>query len=80
MSAAKRITEERNTMFNWRAALAAFATWGTLGLVPDTAMAEPAIKAITSTQQAGGEVVRIDRKSTRLNSSHEWISRMPSSA
>ena len=25
-----------------------------------------------------GEV--IDRKSTRLNSSHEWISRMPSSA
>ena len=60
MSAAKRITEERNTMFNWRAALAAFATWGTLGLVPGTAMAEPAIKAITSTQQAGGEVVRIE--------------------
>ena len=25
-------------------------------------------------------VVRRDRKSTRLNSSHEWISRMPSSA
>ena len=24
--------------------------------------------------------IRIDRKSTRLNSSHEWISRMPSSA
>ena len=24
--------------------------------------------------------VRVDRKSTRLNSSHEWISRMPSSA
>ena len=24
--------------------------------------------------------MRIDRKSTRLNSSHEWISRMPSSA
>ena len=24
--------------------------------------------------------VRKDRKSTRLNSSHEWISRMPSSA
>ena len=23
---------------------------------------------------------KIDRKSTRLNSSHEWISRMPSSA
>ena len=27
--------------------------------------------------EAGYEV---DRKSTRLNSSHEWISRMPSSA
>ena len=27
-----------------------------------------------------GEVSRLDRKSTRLNSSHEWISRMPSSA
>ena len=24
--------------------------------------------------------LRTDRKSTRLNSSHEWISRMPSSA
>ena len=24
--------------------------------------------------------VEVDRKSTRLNSSHEWISRMPSSA
>ena len=27
-----------------------------------------------------GGVAGIDRKSTRLNSSHEWISRMPSSA
>ena len=26
------------------------------------------------------ETFSIDRKSTRLNSSHEWISRMPSSA
>ena len=25
-------------------------------------------------------VQKVDRKSTRLNSSHEWISRMPSSA
>ena len=25
-------------------------------------------------------VATLDRKSTRLNSSHEWISRMPSSA
>ena len=31
---------------------------------------------------AGGLTVlpALDRKSTRLNSSHEWISRMPSSA
>ena len=29
---------------------------------------------------AGGVDAIIDRKSTRLNSSHEWISRMPSSA
>ena len=28
----------------------------------------------------GKAVVVLDRKSTRLNSSHEWISRMPSSA
>ena len=27
-----------------------------------------------------GIMLSIDRKSTRLNSSHEWISRMPSSA
>ena len=29
---------------------------------------------------AADVVFRVDRKSTRLNSSHEWISRMPSSA
>ena len=28
----------------------------------------------------GGAASSTDRKSTRLNSSHEWISRMPSSA
>ena len=28
----------------------------------------------------GPRVTGVDRKSTRLNSSHEWISRMPSSA
>ena len=27
-----------------------------------------------------GKFLQVDRKSTRLNSSHEWISRMPSSA
>ena len=30
--------------------------------------------------QTGKEIFNQDRKSTRLNSSHEWISRMPSSA
>ena len=33
------------------------------------------VEATSTSSQAGG-----DRKSTRLNSSHEWISRMPSSA
>ena len=39
---------------------------------------------IVVTDSTGAEVGRAktdeDRKSTRLNSSHEWISRMPSSA
>ena len=30
--------------------------------------------------QSYGQQMQSDRKSTRLNSSHEWISRMPSSA
>ena len=47
------------------------------------------IKAVATVQEVvrsragrkAGETIRIaDRKSTRLNSSHEWISRMPSSA
>ena len=29
---------------------------------------------------SANEMTHLDRKSTRLNSSHEWISRMPSSA
>ena len=36
-------------------------------------------KAWRKTDGTGQEFFR-DRKSTRLNSSHEWISRMPSSA
>ena len=34
----------------------------------------------TNSPSIGDYVVFSDRKSTRLNSSHEWISRMPSSA
>ena len=36
--------------------------------------------ALTTKIKAGDRIVVSDRKSTRLNSSHEWISRMPSSA
>ena len=35
--------------------------------------------SVAKAESTSGIVVR-DRKSTRLNSSHEWISRMPSSA
>ena len=40
------------------------------------------VKNAWQTIQLSGayDVTSIDRKSTRLNSSHEWISRMPSSA
>ena len=56
-----RITEERPTMFKWRAALAAVAAAfvATL-LAPTVASAEPTIQSVTSSQQAGGEVVRIE--------------------
>ena len=36
--------------------------------------------AVTAAKLAADSSTVIDRKSTRLNSSHEWISRMPSSA
>ena len=39
-----------------------------------------AIRKDTSRYGTTGDEVDLDRKSTRLNSSHEWISRMPSSA
>ena len=43
------------------------------------------VKAIADTRSLNGAAAILninhsDRKSTRLNSSHEWISRMPSSA
>ena len=42
------------------------------------------LSAIDLSYDSGGDIeqftAEIDRKSTRLNSSHEWISRMPSSA
>ena len=50
--------------------------------VPDTQAAAKLVNAtnpnLKAFQQRGGKI--IDRKSTRLNSSHESVSRMPSSA
>ncbi|MDQ2779526.1 MAG: type IV pilus secretin PilQ [Pseudomonadota bacterium] len=46
-------------MFNWRAALAALTAAGAL-LLPVAAWAQNAIQSITSSQQAGTEVVRIE--------------------
>ena len=54
-------------------------------------MAFVTCSGLSKTYTVGGEEVKAldnvsltvekgDRKSTRLNSSHEWISRMPSSA
>ena len=41
---------------------------------------EAALESVRHVKKYAADVVFIDRKSTRLNSSHEWISRMPSSA
>ena len=58
-----RITEERTTMSHWRAALAAVCTAAAaagLLVMPSVAWAQNAIQSITSSQQAGTEVVRIE--------------------
>ena len=58
-----RIIEENPTMFHWRAARAAVCTLvvATASLVaPTLAWAQNAIQSITSSQQAGTEVVRIE--------------------
>ena len=51
---------------------------------PTATPADPVVKPIPTLVTPGAattEPIRgVDRKSTRLNSSHEWISRMPSSA
>ncbi len=62
MKTAMKITEGDLSMFKWpafRAGLAA-AAMALVWAVPDAAWAAPAIQSITSTQQAGGEVVRIE--------------------
>src|ERR1044071_9967394 len=47
--------------------------------LPISHRTEP-LKSTTARQQCPATAPTRDRKSTRLNSSHEWISRMPSSA
>ena len=47
-------------MSKWRAALAAVAAFAAIAAVPTAAWAEPAIKGITTSQQAGSEVVRVE--------------------
>ncbi len=55
-----RTIEETWNMSNWRAAIAALLVCGMALLAPSPAWAEPLIQSITSTQQAGAEVVRIE--------------------
>ena len=58
-----RTIEENPTMFHWRAAFAAVCTLAVAATslaVPTTAWAQNAIQSITSSQQAGTEVVRIE--------------------
>ena len=43
-------------------------------------LAAQGVRIIGANCGRGVDEMRVDRKSTRLNSSHEWISRMPSSA
>ena len=48
--------------------------------VEGTPVAVAAVRDVTHTILEQQKLAAIDRKSTRLNSSHEWISRMPASA
>jgi type IV pilus assembly protein PilQ len=54
-----RTHQENPTMFHWRAAAAALSAAGALLLAP-AVWAQNAIQSITSSQQAGTEVVRIE--------------------
>ena len=49
-------------------------------LLEDVHSLEEALPLPNNAHLAFRKIEAIDRKSTRLNSSHEWISRMPSSA
>ena len=65
------------------AAIFGWSLWKTLErqLTPEKLEAALSRKIETIGPPLGQKLVdEVDRKSTRLNSSHEWISRMPSSA
>ena len=54
--------------------------WGLVNrVVPDVEL-DAAVDDLLARATRGSRASKADRKSTRLNSSHEWISRMPSSA
>ena len=51
------------------------------GITPESSIARSAMFDLTTEAGRQAQLQNLgDRKSTRLNSSHEWISRMPSSA
>ena len=63
-----------------RIVIAAAKTYGARGVGIDIDP-DRIREAKENAKKAGVEnLVRLDRKSTRLNSSHEFVSRMPSSA
>jgi len=55
-----RTSQEIAIMSKWRATLAALAVLGAVLAVPQGAWAQNAIQSVTSSQQAGSEVVRIE--------------------
>ena len=60
---------------NWQHAVDIIRT------IPNVRIALPAVQGQGFASRGGNPIgVSIDRKSTRLNSSHEFVSRMPSSA
>ena len=75
-------------MLRLLALLAASTSLAAAAEAPATLLAQPDKELVADTLLKEGEAAEWkfpkgkweDRKSTRLNSSHEWISRMPSSA
>ena len=78
---APRVLEVRTTVDGKTNYTGVLSVAGTQSFDPNTGVLSLVIDAATNTFAASGALtLSLDRKSTRLNSSHEWISRMPSSA